>query len=596
MSVQMHGYIKRVAIENLDATFNDVACHMQQVFTAGMPIIAVCATGIIIRSLAPVLYNKHHEPAVIAIAEDGCAVVPLLGGHQGGNALAETCAQALGIQAAITTAGDAVFHALFTAKEQGYCLDPQASAKDVIANGLAKRRVRLINTTTAKTDPFLASIQPDANETMHIETVRTLANKRSDIAEIVVSEYPVKEHSNRLVYYPQRYTLGVGCVRGASCQSVFDLIEKTCQQAGIALAAIASINSIDLKANEPALLNLANRLKRPFRFFSRDALNAEVTRLATPSAEVLSHVGCLGVCEAAALAAAGAQAELVVPKQKNNQATCALARAEAPITHHRGNRRGLVVLAGIGPGTNDWCTPEVSRWLTKADRVVGYRGYLDLLGTRVVHKLCVGFALGEEEKRCRYAVETASKGEIVVLVCSGDAGIYGMASLVFQLIERAQDSAHPLYTCARRADVIVCPGISAMQAAAARSGALLGNDFCAISLSDLLTPRSVILQRVKAAAKGDFSIAFYNPASQERQTLLNECRDILLEHRPFDTPVVLAKNVGRAPESIRHIPLNDLNSAEVDMLTLVLVGACDARHYTHTGCSYAYTPRGYGGG
>jgi cobalt-precorrin 5A hydrolase/precorrin-3B C17-methyltransferase len=152
---------------------------------------------------------------------------------------------------------------------------------------------------------------------------------------------------------------------------------------------------------------------------------------------------------------------------------------------------------------------------------------------------------------------------------------------------------------ARRVEIIHAPGISALQAASARAGALLGHDFCAISLSDLLTPRDTILARIRAAAQGGFVIAFYNPVSARRRVLLDAARDILLAHRPADTPVLLATNLGRPDDHLRRRTLATLDTAEVDMLTLVLVGSSESRAVRSGDASagaeghWLYTPRGY---
>ena len=164
-----------------------------------------------------------------------------------------------------------------------------------------------------------------------------------------------------------------------------------------------------------------------------------------------------------------------------------------------------------------------------------------------------------------------------------------MAALAHELLD--QDGAPASW---QRISVELSPGISAMQAAALRAGAPLGHDFCAISLSDLLTPRDVILRRVEAAAAGDFVISFYNPVSKRRRDLLDIARKILLKHRPEDTPVILARNLGRAGESIIVLPLKDLQIDDVDMLTLVMIGSSETRARRRgDGTWSVYTPRGY---
>ena len=174
------------------------------------------------------------------------------------------------------------------------------------------------------------------------------------------------------------------------------------------------------------------------------------------------------------------------------------------------------------------------------------------------------------------------------MVCSGDPGIYALATLVFELLATATDPAWA------RVAVTVSPGVSALQAAAASAGAPLGHDFCAISLSDLLTPVEVIARRVRAAAAGDFVVAFYNPVSQRRRELLEHARDLLLEHRPGATPTVLARNLGRPDATTRLIRLDELTAGHCDMLTLVLVGSTDTRRAPRLhGRDWVYTPRGY---
>jgi cobalt-precorrin 5A hydrolase/precorrin-3B C17-methyltransferase len=173
-----------------------------------------------------------------------------------------------------------------------------------------------------------------------------------------------------------------------------------------------------------------------------------------------------------------------------------------------------------------------------------------------------------------------------------------MGALVMELMDRPED-AGGVSAAARRVAVTHAPGISALQAASARAGALLGHDFCAISLSDLLTYREAITRRIRAAAEGDFVIAFYNPVSRRRRTLLEEARQTLLEHRSPETPVLLASNLGRPEETLRLRTLDTLRTDEVDMLTIVLIGASTSRVSRSgdisagAGGNWIFTPRGY---
>ena len=393
-----------------------------------------------------------------------------------------------------------------------------------------------------------------------------------------------------LIYHPQRHVIGIGCERGTEASEVLELAEKTLKDFEIPPTCVAGIASIDLKADETALHEAAKHFDVPIRFFDAETLEQETPRLANPSEVVFNEVGCHGVSEGAALAAAGSQADLVVPKVKSKRATIAIAQSSEIVDMStKGRSRGRLFVVGIGPGQNGWRSPEVTRMIGASTDLVGYSLYLDLIAEISARKVRHDFDLGKEEDRVRHAMELAGKGKSVSLVCSGDAGIYAMATLVFELLANGG-----LSDGAQRISVEVSPGISALQAAAARAGAPLGHDFCTISLSDLLTPWEAIQMRVKAAAEGDFVIAFYNPVSKRRRTQLEYAKGVLLAHRPADTPVILATNLGREGERIRIVPLSELDINEVDMLTVVIVGSSESQTVTTgDGKSWVYTPRGY---
>jgi len=325
----------------------------------------------------------------------------------------------------------------------------------------------------------------------------------------------------------------------------------------------------------------------PVRYFSAAELRRQTKRLANPSEATFRATGCYGVAEGAALAAVGKAGKLLVEKRKSRHATCAVARAARPLEAARiGRARGSLAVLGIGPGDPAWRTPEVSAALDAAGDVVGYRLYLDLLGPAIAGKRRHRSALGAETERARHALDLAAEGRRVALVSSGDAGIYGLATLVMELIDREQ---RPDW---QRIDLRVLPGLSALQAAAARAGAPLGHDFCAISLSDLLTPWTAIRRRLEAAARGDFVLALYNPRSERRTRQLAAALRILRRHRPKTTPVMLARNLGRAGETLTVTTLATVDPAAVDMLTLVLIGSSATR--TIPGDPpRVYTPRGY---
>lgn len=572
---QVHGRTSRV--DRADAFFANALDHVRDLFAAGVPVVGVCASGILVRGVAPLLSDKRAEPPVLSVAEDGSVVVPILGGHRGANRLARQISDLLGAQAAVTTAGDLAIGVALDEPPAGWRLANQGNAKPAMAALLAGHRAKLTG--------------PDADAAQWLSDLP--AGDGAQDVEIICTTLPHTPTSDTaLIYNPQRMVLGVGCARNCPGAELIALVDDALRDAGVAPGALACIATLDLKADEPAMAALSSHLGVPLRVFDAAELEALTPRTETPSDIVFAEVGTHGVAENAALAAAGTQASLSHPKIKSAMATAAIATAPEPITQLTGRARGRLSVVGIGPGQAAWRTPEVSSLVADADELVGYSLYLDLLGPLGVGKPRADFPLGGEEARCRYALERAGEGYNVALVCSGDAGIYAMGALVFELVDRDPDQGG-VSDAARRAEIICSPGVSALQAAAARAGAPLGHDFCTISLSDLLTHREDIIRRLEAAAQGDFVIAFYNPVSRTRRTLLAEARDILLQHRPADTPVLLASSLGRPEENLRYRALADLQVDEVDMLTVVLVGSSQSRLAGQGEGARMYTPRGY---
>jgi cobalt-precorrin 5A hydrolase/precorrin-3B C17-methyltransferase len=554
-------------VTGADATFPDALVHVRDLFAAGVPVIGVCAAGILIRAVAPLLSDKRAEPPVVAVAEDGSVVIPLLGGHRGANRLAGRIAAVTGGVAAVTTAGDVAVGVALDEPPSGWRLGTPDLARDAMVAILSGAGVRMTGDEAARAG-WLEGLP------------------RGDGVEIACTMEPAAQ--GVLTFHPVRATLGVGCARNCPPAELAGLVQGMLDEAGLAPAALAGVYSLDLKADEPAVIALAQTLNLPLRLFTSAELEAETPRVAHPSDVVFAEVGTHSVAEAAALAGGGPEALLRTPKRKTAMATAALAIAPDLITTLHGRPRGHLAVVGIGPGQSAWRTPEASRLIAEADELVGYGLYLDLLGPLAAGKPRADFPLGGEADRCRHALERAGQGARVALVCSGDAGIYAMAALVWELIHTGTVSA-----AARRAEVVVAPGVSALQAAAARVGAPLGHDFCAISLSDHLTPREDILRRVHAAAEGDFVIAFYNPVSRTRRTLLEQAKQTLLQHRPPETPVLLAASLGRPEERLTLRTLATLEVDEVDMLTVVLVGSSQTCRLDTGDGPRIYTPRGY---
>ncbi len=572
LCLEVHGRESRVS--KADAFFPDALEYVRTLFASRTPVIGVCAAGILIRAVAPLLADKTVEPPVIAVPDDGGVVVPLLGGHRGANRLAKEISEVLEAKAAVTTAGDIALGIALDEPPEGWKLANPHAAKSAVMKLLSGGGVAI-----------------SGDEVEAAEWLKTLPTGE-DVQIVCSGAARDATDSDTLAFYPQRWTLGVGCARNCPPEELENLVMQTLNEAGLSPHALKAVYSLDLKADEPAVLNLAEQLRLPVRLFTADELERETPRLETPSDVVFAEVGCHGVSEAAALAGGGRESTISRAKSKSTNATCAIGVAPQPISELLGKSRGRLSIIGIGPGQHSWRTPEASTLVAEAEELVGYGLYIDLLGALATGKQRSDFPLGGEEDRCRYALEQAGKGKNVALICSGDAGIYAMGALVFELLDRGPEQKGVSDT-ARRVEVVSTPGVSALQGAAARAGAPLGHDFCAISLSDLLTPREDIVKRLNAAAEGDFVIAFYNPVSMRRRTLLAEARDILLKYRPADTPVMLASSLGRPEENVRHRRLDELEVDEVDMLTVVLVGSSHSKLAQLGDGARMYTPRGY---
>ena len=565
---EVHGLHGRVA--DADLSFSETGRHLRTLFEAGRPIAGVCAAGILVRALAPALGDKRGEPPVVAVSEDGAFVVPLLGAHRGGIDLARRIAAAIGANAALTSAGDRRFGVALDCPPEGWTLANPEHYKSFAAALLHGARVRIPAGV-----PWLAGSdlpRDDAGE-----------------LRIRVDDAKATGSHDTLVYHPRRLAFGIGCERGASPDEIEDLARSCLDGAGLAPEAVAGVFSIDLKSDEPGIQALARSLGVPARFFGAAALEAEADRLRNPSELVFRAVGCHGVAEGAALAAAGPAGELVVEKTKSARATCAMARAPEPLDPATlGAARGELWVAGIGPGDAGTLTPDARAVIEGADHVVGYRRYLDLVAALLHRQRAHPYELGEERARAEKAIRLAAEGERVALVCSGDPGVYAMASLVMEVLDAAPDPAWS------RIALRVLPGVSALQAAAARAGAPIGHDFCAVSLSDLLTPRDVIEARLAAAAAADFVIALYNPVSMARRETFARVLDILRAHRAPETPVVVARNLGREGEQVDLVSLDCLDPTRIDMMTTLIVGSSATRTFRHGASTRAYTPRGYG--
>ncbi len=516
-------------------------------------LVCFLATGATIRLIAPLLAGKHTDPAVVCVDQASRHAIALLGGHGAdGNRLAARVADVLGAEPVISTATDQA--GLPGLDTLGW---PAEGAVAAVSRAMLDGEpVRLDSEDTWPLPAFppnvLAATELPEQDAGHRILITDQASDGQDPGP-----------GRTVVLRPPSLAVGVGASRGVSAAEVLALIDAALAGAGLSPLSVAALATVHAKAAEPGITEAAARRGWPLVSHAAEVL-AAVT-VPNPSDAALRAVGTPSVAEAAALTRGH---ELVAAKRKSAMATVAVARIRP---------RGRLALVGLGPGARDLLPPRAVAELRRASVVAGLDQYLDQVGdllrpgTRLLPS-----GLGAEEERARAAVTEAQRGHAVALVGSGDAGVYSMASPALSL-------------AGEDIDVVTVPGITANLAAAALLGAPLGHDHAVISLSDLNTPWPVIGRRVRAAAVGDFVVTFYNPRSQARDWQLRAALDLLGAHRPASTPAAIVRNANRPGQRITVTTLGKLDTAAVDMLSLVLVG-CSA---TQVVAGRMVTPRGY---
>ncbi|CAB5577647.1 precorrin-3B C(17)-methyltransferase [Pseudomonas asiatica] len=527
----IHGLEGRV--EGADLCYTAFGDTLRGLYQQNTPIIALCAAGIVIRSLASLLSEKGVEPPVLAVAEDGSAVVPLLGGLGGVNVMAREIAEALGVAAAITTSGELRFGTCLLNPPQGYALADIEQGKRFVSDLLAGEAVRIEGDA-----PWLQQAQLPASE----------AARRT----IHVGHQARPASRDELLIHPRSVVVGVA---GGSLAS----IRAALQQAGIAEPAVACLLADEQAMADSALHEAAQTLGVALRFAARTHDLAGMVAAALPAAQLIEV------------------ADVVI------------AVAPAPVEVAQiGRRRGRLAVIGLGPGAAELMVPTVKAELARAEDVLGYETYVRMAGPfrddQVLH--CTDNR--EEMQRARHAFELAAQGRSVVVVSSGDPGVFAMAAAVLEALHESTDPAW------HRVDLEILPGVSASLATAAQAGAPLGHDFCVMSLSDNLKPWSIIEKRLDLAAQADLVLAFYNPISKARPHQLGVALEVVRRHREGNTPVVLGRDIGRPGQTLKVVTLAELLPEMVDMRTMVLVGSSTTCVFPRlSGGAWAYTPRWY---
>ena len=514
-------------VEDVDRSYSDFGATLRELYQQGTPIIALCAAGIVIRTLAPLLLEKGAEPPVLAVAEDASAVVPLLGGLGGVNDLAREIAAGLGIAPAITTSGELRFGTCLLNPPSGYALGDLELGKRFVSDLLAGEPVRIEGDA-----PWLVSAQ--------------LPESQQARLSIHIGSAEREPAADELLIYPRNVLLK------ASAEVSSQTIREALHEAKLAWQSLACIVAPDTLMGSAQLRETALELAVPLRFVSA--------------------------------------AEQLPVDWRESGSGLKLGVALAPLDPQQiGRARGRLAVIGLGPGAAELMVPAVKAELARANDVLGYETYVRMAGPFRADQVLHCTDNREEMQRARHAFELAAQGRSVVVVSSGDPGVFAMAAAV---LEALHESTEPQW---HSVDLEILPGVSASLATAAQAGAPLGHDFCVMSLSDNLKPWSIIEKRLDLACEADLALAFYNPISRSRPWQLGVALDIVRRHRTPQTPVVLGRDIGRPGQTLRTLTLGELTPEQVDMRTMVLVGSSTTCTFARAdGMQWVYTPRWYG--
>ncbi|WP_429441636.1 precorrin-3B C(17)-methyltransferase [Paraburkholderia youngii] len=533
-----------------DVSYSELGAHLRELYARGTPIVALCAAGIVIRCLAPLLSNKGAEPPVLAVAEDGSAVVPLLGGLAGVNLMARDIAAALAVQPAITTSGELRFGTCVLNPPDGYALADLGQGKRFVSDLLAGESTRIEGDA-----PWLDDAQ--------------LPRSNSARLAIRVTPRAWDGREDELVIHPRSVVAAVVSDDAGCADAIVARVRAALSAHGLAMLSLAALLAPSPSMADPALTQAARLLDVPLRFADASAEPGE------SSAARLLHT------------ALRVPHETLHDDAYPNVALALASLAIDPAT--LGRPRGRLTVIGLGPGCAELMVPAARTALNEATDILGYDTYVKMAGPLRADQRVHGTDNREELQRARHAFELASDGRSVVMVSSGDPGVFAMAAAVLEALEASHNDAWAAV------ELSIVPGVSAALATAAQAGAPLGHDFCMLSLSDNLKPWTIIETRLRHAAQADLVMAFYNPISRARPWQLDKALDIVREYRAPSTQVVLGRDIGRPGGTLRTLTLGELRSADVDMRTMVIVGSSLTRKFAcgDNGAQWVYTPRWY---
>ncbi len=539
-------------------------------------LIFVGSIGAVVRLIAPLVRSKENDPAILVMDSKATNVITLLGGHkQGGEKLASELAA--GLEAKVICTSDS-----FTQKRIPLDCFGEGWGWKRGGEDLEWRKLMIRQSKEQKNIIFQSKGSQLWQELKGCSNFSFLEKKQPHSFENI-NLYIGQENPTICSWHPLSIIIGIGCERNTDEKLIQRAIYDSFSESGLSLNSISGLATIDKKNDEIGLLNFSKKNDWPIYYFSATELSK--VNVPSPSNVVLSEMGTASVSEAAAILLGGHKGKLIQEKKiyyaKEDECgavTIALVELSNPFAPHKGEMH----LVGSGPGDLKMLTSDSRQALARSAVWIGYGPYLNYLESIRSHdQVRIDSELTFEKDRCQYALDLAKEGVKVALISSGDSGIYGMAGLALELWLNQRVDSRPLFQ--------VHPGISSFQMAAAKLGAPLMNDFCSISLSDILTPWDQIEERIKGAAIGDFVLAIFNPRSTKRKWQLNKTIDLLLKFRKPSTPVAIARQLGRPGESIELHNLETLPFDQVDMLTILVIGNSKSVIQNNK----FLTPRGY---
>lgn len=569
--------------------FGVVAVH--ELWKEYKNLIFIMAAGIVVRTIAPLLKDKKTDPAVVVLDEKGRFAISLLSGHLGGaNRFAGEIAGFLGGEAVITTASDinGMTSIDIWARDNNLTIEDWNQLPAVSSRLLKKGSLKVYS----EADLLLP---PDFSATAD-----------SDSADILITNkngYYGKKRG-QFIMRPGNIVVGFGCNSNTQAEEIEDVVNKIFDENNLSFSSIHSIATLDKKGKELGLIAFAGKHNIRVSIFTPEELNR--VKGISRSEAAFRATGANAVAEPAALLAAGA-GRLLLNKQKSGNVTIALAKikgyGEELMKREKGAAEqhiGRIYIVGTGPGDMKHITPLAQDAIKKSDVIVGYNTYLTLIEGLIKGKEIYSTGMTREVDRCKKAVELAKSGRTVSVISGGDPGVYAMAGLVFEVLREEErkfgsmEAKHcgtsklPNFQTSRLA-VEVIPGISALNACAARLGAPLMHDFASISLSDRLTSWDLIEKRLEAASMADFVIVIYNPKSMGRTEQIRKAQEIILRHRNSETPVGIVKGAMRDDEKVVLTTLGEMTDCVIDMQTTVIVGNSNTFKWN----DWMITPRGY---